>query len=99
VLDSTQILSNLGWVWFFIELVRILTRSLICKFLYISTGNRWRSVVPLISPWRWRAISSLWIYWRTTRLQEGSLKQVNIQEKNVRRNFGEWFREKITRNP
>jgi hypothetical protein len=33
VLDSTQILSNLGWVRFFIELVRILTRSLIQKFL------------------------------------------------------------------
>jgi hypothetical protein len=33
VLDSTQILSNLGWVRFFMELVRILTRSLIQKFL------------------------------------------------------------------
>jgi hypothetical protein len=33
VLDSTQILSNLGLVRFFIELVRILTRSLIQKFL------------------------------------------------------------------
>jgi hypothetical protein len=33
VLDSTQILSNLGWVRFFMELVRILTRSLIRKFL------------------------------------------------------------------
>jgi hypothetical protein len=33
VLDSTQILSNLGWVRFFLELVRILTRSLIRKFL------------------------------------------------------------------
>jgi hypothetical protein len=29
VLDSTQILSNLRWVRFFMELVRILTRSLI----------------------------------------------------------------------
>jgi hypothetical protein len=29
VLDSTQILSNLGWVWFFMELVWILTRSFI----------------------------------------------------------------------
>jgi hypothetical protein len=33
VLDSTQILSNLGWVRFFMDLVRILTRSLIRKFL------------------------------------------------------------------
>jgi hypothetical protein len=33
VLDSTQILSNLGWVRFFRELVHILTRSLIRKFL------------------------------------------------------------------
>jgi hypothetical protein len=33
VLDSTQILSNLGLVRFFMELVRILTRSLIRKFL------------------------------------------------------------------
>jgi hypothetical protein len=33
VLDSTQILSNLGWVRFFMGLVRILTRSLIRKFL------------------------------------------------------------------
>jgi hypothetical protein len=33
VLDSTQILSNLGWVRFFVELVLILTRSLIRKFL------------------------------------------------------------------
>jgi hypothetical protein len=33
VLDSTQILSNLGLVRFFMELVRILTRSLIWKFL------------------------------------------------------------------
>jgi hypothetical protein len=33
VLDSTQIMSNLGWVRFFMELVRILTRSLIRKFL------------------------------------------------------------------
>jgi hypothetical protein len=33
MLDSTQILSNLGWVRFFMELVRILTRSLIRKFL------------------------------------------------------------------
>jgi hypothetical protein len=33
VLDSTQILSNLGWVRFFMELVQILTRSLIRKFL------------------------------------------------------------------
>jgi hypothetical protein len=33
VLDSTQILSNLGWVRFFMELVRILTKSLIRKFL------------------------------------------------------------------
>jgi hypothetical protein len=40
VLDSTQILSNLGLVQFFMELVRILTRSLIWKFLCISTGNR-----------------------------------------------------------
>jgi hypothetical protein len=40
VLDSTQILSNLGWVRFSMELVQILTRSLIRKFLYISTGNR-----------------------------------------------------------
>jgi hypothetical protein len=29
VLDSTQILSNLGWVRFFMEFVRILTRNLI----------------------------------------------------------------------
>jgi hypothetical protein len=34
VLDSTQILSNLGLVQFFMELVRILTRSLIWKFLW-----------------------------------------------------------------
>jgi hypothetical protein len=33
MLDSTQILSNRGWVRFFMELVRILTRSLIRKFL------------------------------------------------------------------
>jgi hypothetical protein len=32
VLDSTQIF-NLGWVRFFMELVRILTKSLIRKFL------------------------------------------------------------------
>jgi hypothetical protein len=59
VLDCTQILINLGWVQFFMELVWILTRSLIQKSLYISTGNRWRSVMPLISLWRWRATSSL----------------------------------------
>jgi hypothetical protein len=29
MLDSTQFLSNLGWVRFFMELVRIFTRSLI----------------------------------------------------------------------
>jgi hypothetical protein len=29
VLDSTQILSNLGWARFFMELVRILTRSFV----------------------------------------------------------------------
>jgi hypothetical protein len=29
-----QIFRNLGWVWFFIELVWILTRSLIRKFLW-----------------------------------------------------------------
>jgi hypothetical protein len=81
VLDSTQILSNLGWVWFFMELVWILTRSLIWKSLYISTGNRWKSVVPLISPWRWRATSSLWIYWRTTRLQEGSQSKLMSKKK------------------
>jgi hypothetical protein len=34
VLDSTQILSNLGLVWFFMELVRILTKSLIQMFLW-----------------------------------------------------------------
>jgi hypothetical protein len=34
VLDSTQILSNLGLVQFFMELVRILTRNLIWKFLW-----------------------------------------------------------------
>jgi hypothetical protein len=34
VLGSTQILSNLGWVRFFMELVQILTRSLIRKFLW-----------------------------------------------------------------
>jgi hypothetical protein len=33
VLDSTQILRNLGLVRFFMELVRILTRSLIRKLL------------------------------------------------------------------
>jgi hypothetical protein len=33
VLDSTQILSNIGLVRFFMELVPILTRSLIRKFL------------------------------------------------------------------
>jgi hypothetical protein len=33
VLDSTQILSNFGLVRFFMELVQILTRSLIRKFL------------------------------------------------------------------
>jgi hypothetical protein len=33
VLDSTQILRNLGLVPFFMELVRILTRRLIWKFL------------------------------------------------------------------
>jgi hypothetical protein len=33
VLDTTQILSNLVLVRFFMELVRILTRSLIQKFL------------------------------------------------------------------
>jgi hypothetical protein len=33
VLDSTKMLSNLGWVRFFMELVQILTRSLIRKFL------------------------------------------------------------------
>jgi hypothetical protein len=85
ILLRYQILSNLGWVRFFLELVWILTRILIWKSLYISTGNWWWSVVPLISPWRWKATSSLWIYWRTTRLQEGSPKQVDVQEKNVRR--------------
>jgi hypothetical protein len=34
VWDSTQILSNLGLVQFFMELVRILTRSFIWKFLW-----------------------------------------------------------------
>jgi hypothetical protein len=63
-------LSNFGWVRFFIELVWILTRRLIWKSLYISTCNRW-SVVPLISPWRWRATSSL----------EGSSEQIDVQEK------------------
>jgi hypothetical protein len=38
VLDFTQILSNLGWVRFFMELMRILTRSLIRSFYDISTG-------------------------------------------------------------
>jgi hypothetical protein len=32
--------------------------------------------------------SSLWIYWRTTRLQEGSPEQVDVQEKNIIRIFG-----------
>jgi hypothetical protein len=86
-------------VRFFTKLVWILTRSLIWKSLYICTGNRWRSVVPFISPWRWRATSSLWIYWRTTRLQEGSPKQVDVQEKMLEGFLGEWFWQKITRNP
>jgi hypothetical protein len=34
VLDSTQILSNLRLVRFFMELVRIITTSLIRKFLW-----------------------------------------------------------------
>jgi hypothetical protein len=28
-----------------------------------------------------KTTSSLWIYWRTTRLQEGSSEQVDVQEK------------------
>jgi hypothetical protein len=49
--DNYQILSNLGRGKFF-NGVRVYTnKELALKFLYISTDNRWRSVVPLISPW------------------------------------------------
>jgi hypothetical protein len=41
------------------KLVWALTSSLPLELLYLSTGHWWRSVMPLIPPWRRRSTGAL----------------------------------------
>jgi hypothetical protein len=84
-------LSNLGLERFFMELVRILTRSMLQKSLWHQHRScLWfrledeKQLVP------YGYIGELFGYKKDARSKLMS---------NVRRIFGEWFREKITRNP